>query len=821
MWCVTQRLGKEGRKVKYCSKCGETVRDNSVYCSKCGSYLQIKENISIQQEVGKFCCICGESINNQYCGACGSYTQTIVPREVVEKNLEKKEKKRKVSLKKKKRTIALPKLSLQGMVLSIAIVLVAAVGIGHYVDRKVLEPKRKLASSQWVHYTQDGKIGFKDENGNIKIEAKYVNAGTFSKEGLTKVIGEDYLWGYMNYMEEMVIEPKFEGAGDFGENGLAKVCVNGKYGYIDQTGNYVIKPKYLDAGDFGESGLAKVCVNEKYGYIDQTGNYVIKPKYLAAGDFGESGLAYVKDEGQQYGYIDGTGAYKIVPQYVEAFSFSKNGLARVNEGEGKYGFINTSGKCVIDAQKQENRVSVDVVCCTHPIYFKQYVTQVQYLKLEFSVEQEPELKEIQVRVCNSEGNSFTKAKASSVCGEQRNAVSENKEICYYKAENVVDEDETTAWIEGDKKGYGKGEWISLSATKKKKICGIAIRNGYTKSDRTMERNAQVKKVTVTCSDGSSQVYKLQKNTYATGVEKWYSDCILFEQPVDAKKITLTIESVYKGKRFYEYWDEGKEYYSQNSIACKDTCISEIKVLTMPEDDLYEAEEIKVVQEEENHYDSWQQAYLQALEQPQNVMARYNENMKLYVDEYKSLQGTLDQRYNEEGMLHLPNSGFLEDINGDSVPELFLIHATESPEDNEGIFAECVAHVFTFDMKDKCRLYCGSFVTRYDENEGEETFFYKDQRDDSLRAYLSYGVGEAEGTHYYSFFGLKENKLAWNKLLEWKQTIKRDNSSITIRCRKKDYLSITKEEFEQEYENDARYLTRVELLTLEELEECVQ
>ena len=115
MWCVTQRLGKEGRKVKYCSKCGETVRDNSVYCSKCGSYLQIKENISIQQEVGKFCCICGESINNQYCGACGSYTQTIVPREVVEKNLEKKEKKRKVSLKKKKRTIALPKLSLQGM----------------------------------------------------------------------------------------------------------------------------------------------------------------------------------------------------------------------------------------------------------------------------------------------------------------------------------------------------------------------------------------------------------------------------------------------------------------------------------------------------------------------------------------------------------------------------------------------------------------------------------------------------------------------------------------------------------------------------------
>ena len=49
----------------------------------------------------------------------------------------------------------------------------------------------------------------------------------------------------------------------------------------------------------------------------------------------------------------------------------------------------------------------------------------------------------------------------------------------------------------------------------------------------------------------------------------------------------------------------------------------------------------------------------------------------------------------------------------------------------------------------------------------------------------------------------------------------DNASITIRCRKKNYLSITKKEFEQEEENDANYLTRVELLTLEELEESLQ
>ena len=366
------------------------------------------------------------------------------------------------------------------------------------------------------------------------------------------------------------------------------------------------------------------------------------------------------------------------------------------------------------AQKQENKVLVDAVCCTHPIHFKEYVTQVQYIKLEFLSEQEPKLEEMQVRICDSGENLFTKAKASSECYPQRNNVSQKKELCYYQAKNVVDDDETTAWIEGDEKGYGEGEWISLSASNKQKICGIAIRNGFTKSDRTMERNAQVKKVTVTCSDGSSQVYELQKNIYESGVGEWYSDCIIFEQPIDTKKVTLTIESVYQGKRFYEYWNEDVEYYSQNSEKCKDTCISEIKVLTMPEDELYETVEMEAAQVHKNHYEDWQQAYMDALEQPESVIEQYNENMKLYVNEYEPVpytDMTIEKRYDENGMLRLPNAGFLEDINGDLVPELFLVHAHERDENYNGNYGECVVHVFTFENEKNQRLYCGSFITR--------------------------------------------------------------------------------------------------------------
>ena len=45
--------------------------------------------------------------------------------------------------------------------------------------------------------------------------------------------------------------------------------------------------------------------------------------------------------------------------------------------------------------------------------------------------------------------------------------------------------------------------------------------------------------------------------------------------------------------------------------------------------------------------------------------------------------------------------------------------------------------------------------------------------------------------------------------------------IMVRCRKKDHLSITKEEYELEQEEDTSYLTRVELFTLEEIKAYLQ
>ena len=498
--------------------------------------------------------------------------------------------------------------------------------------------------------------------------------------------------------------------------------------------------------------------------------------------------------------------------YVQLEELAK----RNNKVQWEEGFL--TFKVLGQAEKKENTISLDVMCCAHPVGYKKYTNQIQFIKVAFDCQQEPIFDQIQFKICDSMENNFTKAKASSVCASQRNMVSAAKGCSYYEAKNVVDDEKDTAWIEG-KKGYGKGEWISLSAEAEQTVCGIAIQNGFIKSDRTLERNAQVKKVTLTFSDGTKQSYELQKNKYETGGEEWYSDCIIFDKPIDTKKVKFTIETVYQGKKFYQYWEQGNGYKAKYGEKCEDTCISEIKVLTMPASGEYTALSPEKRQEEETHYNNWKQAYQDAVEQRENLMDRYNENMKLYVEQYEAFHGTKEARYDENGKLYLPEHGFLQDINGDSIPELFLVSSTER-ENGEflGNYAECVVHVFSYDVKEKQRLYCGSFVTRYDDQVGEKTYFYQDDRDGSLRTLLCLAAEECTGGMYHHFWSVNHGKLICKKVLQSGQTIKEDDSSIMVRWYKKDGISVSKQAYDREQQEDNVNMTEIELLGLGKLEE---
>ena len=201
-------------------------------------------------------------------------------------------------------------------------------------------------------FTENGLWGFKDADGNIRIEAKYDDTGAFSK-GLARVRLGNILtgkYGFINTKGEEVITLKYDYVEEFSE-GLVLVRLNGKYGFINPKGEVVIPLKFDNAGSFSNS-LALVNRDGNKSFINTKGEELISlAEYDVAGIFSE-GLAWVgiSDTGsQKYGFINPKGEVVIPIRYDDVGDFTE-GLAWVgigDPGKRKYGFINPKGEVVI------------------------------------------------------------------------------------------------------------------------------------------------------------------------------------------------------------------------------------------------------------------------------------------------------------------------------------------------------------------------------------------------------------------------------------------------------------------------------------------
>lgn len=157
-------------------------------------------------------------------------------------------------------------------------------------------------------------------------------------------------------------------------------------------------------------------------------------------------------------------------------------------------------------------------------------------------------------------STFKSVSASSVCPEEAGFS--------YEGGNVVDDDDVTAWIEGAD-GYGAGEWLQLESGSEKTVYGLCIKNGYIKNNMTLVRNGQVRRIRVESQDGNSQEFYLNMSTDISG---YYSDILVFDQPMQTSSIKITILDTYAGQEYTNPEDD-KVYPPY-----EDTCITEIQVM---------------------------------------------------------------------------------------------------------------------------------------------------------------------------------------------------------------------------------------------------
>jgi hypothetical protein len=206
----------------------------------------------------------------------------------------------------------------------------------------------------------DGKWGYIDNTGTIKIEPRFDAAYDFS-EGLAPVdvaYDDSSGYGYIDTSGDVVIEQQFASADPFSDSLAAAGTVDqgdgGKWGSIDTSGTLVVPMQYFAPPVFSE-GLAAVSagVDQGWSFIDKTGATVLGP-FRSAGNFSE-GLAYV-DWVDGRGFIDKNGDRVIeLPEGLTCETWPEEGfsegLAMVKSQEGEvvlYGFIDTSGDQVIE-----------------------------------------------------------------------------------------------------------------------------------------------------------------------------------------------------------------------------------------------------------------------------------------------------------------------------------------------------------------------------------------------------------------------------------------------------------------------------------------
>jgi hypothetical protein len=173
-------------------------------------------------------------------------------------------------------------------------------------------------------------------------------------EGLfcvSKKVGNQEKWGYLNTEGKFVIEPQYDKAELFSEGYAVVFNLRDDdnypvfYYFINTKGEYLIKDTLIDALGFSEGLAFFMDKNLKAGYIDKTGKKVINFSQMNGNKFSE-GLASVSNQDYRMGFIDKTGKQIIDFHYTNVGNFSHR-LASVYIDD-KFGYINAKDSLIID-----------------------------------------------------------------------------------------------------------------------------------------------------------------------------------------------------------------------------------------------------------------------------------------------------------------------------------------------------------------------------------------------------------------------------------------------------------------------------------------
>jgi len=163
----------------------------------------------------------------------------------------------------------------------------------------------------YIRIKRDGKFGFIDVLGNLRVANRYEDAQPFH-EGLAAIKIKDK-WGIIDKQERLVVQPQYDSIMNF-RNGKASAKKNGLWGMLASDGAAIVKYQY-DKFERHESDYIMMEQNGKLGLLDTYGAFMLHAKYDALeivsdkviiarnGKYGVTSLKGVSLLPQIYSYI--------------------------------------------------------------------------------------------------------------------------------------------------------------------------------------------------------------------------------------------------------------------------------------------------------------------------------------------------------------------------------------------------------------------------------------------------------------------------------------------------------------------------------------
>ncbi|MBI3483364.1 MAG: WG repeat-containing protein [Bacteroidetes bacterium] len=184
-------------------------------------------------------------------------------------------------------------------------------------------------SEGFIGIKKDGRFGFVDTTGRLRIANRYDSIGEFHESlAAIKLIGR---WGFVNASDHVAINPNYDIASSF-QSGKAIVSRNKKFGIIGKEGNVILPIRYDNIERQSDSFLLTLAGLK--GRADHDGNVTIEPRFDSLVPVNSNLFIVCRDS--KYGVISDHGM-NMIPMIYDQLIFdpSKNIFLAEKKSEWK------------------------------------------------------------------------------------------------------------------------------------------------------------------------------------------------------------------------------------------------------------------------------------------------------------------------------------------------------------------------------------------------------------------------------------------------------------------------------------------------------